>query len=449
MDKDQTHSLSLKRSRFEKKYETPTKHQQNIAMKNYYVVKKGYKPGVYTSLNSAEYQILGYPNAEWKGFNSHDDAMAYWKGTDKPKPKPQSNINPPMVVGGVQLVPDKPVEHLGYIGGIHVVENKLRAIDRLFSPGLVQLANTLKRGVQTDRHSVQTRDQKNAQTKSQNKSAQLKKRVDEAQRVMEDYGKLLRKAQLEVEKYTRCYYEAVGKFDELNEEIFEEDWGPVNELGEPGSYIVVGNEIYDDMQVASKAAEASGTDMYITPGPEEALMAVSNNGYGSSYVSKFRQDSHYLNSSKQTIYQVFTDGACSNNGYRNAAAGVGVFFGDNNPLNFSGKLEGNLHTSQRAELAAIKKAYEIIMSLDVEVRPYDILTDSQYAIDCLTVWYKKWETNGWLNASGYPVANQDLIKQILNLKNTNYLCMLKKVQAHSVSVGNAQADRLAREGIYI
>ena len=29
---------------------------------------------------------------------------------------------------------------------------------------------------------------------------------------------------------------------------------------------------------------------------------------------------------------VYTDGACRNNGYRGATAGIGVWFGDNHPL---------------------------------------------------------------------------------------------------------------------
>ncbi len=29
---------------------------------------------------------------------------------------------------------------------------------------------------------------------------------------------------------------------------------------------------------------------------------------------------------------VYTDGACSNNGKKNAAAGIGVYWGDNHPL---------------------------------------------------------------------------------------------------------------------
>jgi len=35
---------------------------------------------------------------------------------------------------------------------------------------------------------------------------------------------------------------------------------------------------------------------------------------------------------KDGYVNVFTDGACSSNGYKNARAGIGVWFQDNHPL---------------------------------------------------------------------------------------------------------------------
>ena len=46
---------------------------------------------------------------------------------------------------------------------------------------------------------------------------------------------------------------------------------------------------------------------------------------------------------------VYTDGACSFNGQKGAAAGCGVYFGDNHPDNISLRLKGR-QTNQRAEI---------------------------------------------------------------------------------------------------
>ena len=54
-----------------------------------------------------------------------------------------------------------------------------------------------------------------------------------------------------------------------------------------------------------------------------------------------------LSSSKLIVY---TDGACPGNGGANPIAGIGVFFGPNDPRNISRPLEGPKQTNQRAEM---------------------------------------------------------------------------------------------------
>ena len=56
---------------------------------------------------------------------------------------------------------------------------------------------------------------------------------------------------------------------------------------------------------------------------------------------------------------IYTDGACSNNGQRGAKAGLGVYFGENDPRNCSERIEGK-QTNNTAELKAIIKAAEIL-----------------------------------------------------------------------------------------
>ena len=52
--------------------------------------------------------------------------------------------------------------------------------------------------------------------------------------------------------------------------------------------------------------------------------------------------------------------------------------------------------------------------LDIAPRHRDvtIYTGSKYAIDCVTKWYKGWQRNGWLNAKGKSVENRDLVKEL-------------------------------------
>ena len=87
-------------------------------------------------------------------------------------------------------------------------------------------------------------------------------------------------------------------------------------------------------------------------------------------------------------------------------------------------------------------------------REVAIYTDSEYAINCVTVWHINWSKNNWITSVGRPVENQDLIIQILDkLKErerygskTNF----EWVQGHTGrNDGNSQADRLAVEGARI
>eukprot|EP00919_Chromeraceae_sp_WS-2016_P070589 GHVR01167309.1.p1 GENE.GHVR01167309.1~~GHVR01167309.1.p1 ORF type:complete len:309 (+),score=78.02 GHVR01167309.1:38-964(+) len=144
---------------------------------------------------------------------------------------------------------------------------------------------------------------------------------------------------------------------------------------------------------------------------------------------------------------IYTDGASSNNGKTGARAGVGVYFGDDDPRNISVALPSDqLQTNNRAELTAIKEAI-IIASRDHPTVEVGIYTDSTYTIGCLDQWQANWEKNGWRTATGAPVKNSDLIQEITTLRRGHKGGInLKHVKAHADSHGNNQADKLARLG---
>ncbi|KAG8979847.1 hypothetical protein FRB90_007877, partial [Tulasnella sp. 427] len=73
----------------------------------------------------------------------------------------------------------------------------------------------------------------------------------------------------------------------------------------------------------------------------------------------------------------YTDGACRGNGAAGAVAGVGVWYGDNDPRNVSERCPG-AQTNNRAELIAI------IRCLEMDLEPTQqllIKSDSKYAMD--------------------------------------------------------------------
>lgn len=154
---------------------------------------------------------------------------------------------------------------------------------------------------------------------------------------------------------------------------------------------------------------------------------------------------------RKTI-KVYTDGACQNNGKENAKAGVGIYFGKDDPRNISIPLEGKIQTNNRAELTAILMTLEILYRTEILLDKIIIFTDSKYSIDCVTKWIVNWKKNGWVNSSGISVKNKDLISKI-DYKLAMFINLeLVYVKAHTKgtdenSIGNRAADKLATEGI--
>ena len=109
--------------------------------------------------------------------------------------------------------------------------------------------------------------------------------------------------------------------------------------------------------------------------------------------------------------RIYTDGSTLSNGQTAAIGGVGVFFGPLDKRNISEPLTGSKQTNQRAELTAIQRALEVAP----KDRKIIILSDSKYAISCVTEWFLKWREKNWMNSSNKSVENKDLIQKILEM----------------------------------
>jgi len=147
---------------------------------------------------------------------------------------------------------------------------------------------------------------------------------------------------------------------------------------------------------------------------------------------------------------VFTDGACANNGKRNARAAYAVVWPDYPELDGGHKMAPTeAQTNNRAEyhglLHALKQADELDES---HMRPLKVYTDSELMINSFTKWIPGWKRKGWVKADGKPVANLDLVKEIDALLHTRRVTF-HHVEAHTkktdwASVNNSKVDGLAR-----
>jgi ribonuclease HI len=164
--------------------------------------------------------------------------------------------------------------------------------------------------------------------------------------------------------------------------------------------------------------------------------------------SDFETDKIFYNDSEiQEILNIYTDGACSRNGYSNAQAGIGIY--SENLLEISERIKGE-QTNQRAELFAILKALE---SIDIKkYNQINIYTDSKYSISCITIWIDNWLKNNWQSKYKKPVKNKDIIKDIYAIyskyNHINFIHIFAHTNKKDIhSLGNEKADLLARLSI--
>ena len=146
-------------------------------------------------------------------------------------------------------------------------------------------------------------------------------------------------------------------------------------------------------------------------------------------------------------YYVYTDGACSNNGKKDACAGIGLFFGLNDPRNVSRRIEGK-QTNNIAELTALIEAYYIIEEDILNGKKVAIVSDSEYALKCVSTYGKKCEEKNWTTI----MPNKELVKRAYQIYKNSPNIRVIHVKAHTnnedmYSVGNAHADSLANQAL--
>jgi len=143
---------------------------------------------------------------------------------------------------------------------------------------------------------------------------------------------------------------------------------------------------------------------------------------------------------------VYTDGACSNNGYDGARSGVGVYFGPDSRHNVSRPLDNHSRqTNNSAEIEAAREA--VVQARDQGITKLDIRTDSKFLVQSKNEWMPGWEANGWRTSSGAPVKNQAEFSALnREIRNSGMDVKFSHVPGHAGNPGNEAADRLARSG---
>ncbi len=100
-------------------------------------------------------------------------------------------------------------------------------------------------------------------------------------------------------------------------------------------------------------------------------------------------------------------------------------------------------TNNRMEIMAVIEALKYINKSHINDKVV-IHTDSNYALQGITIWIHNWEKNGWRTANKKQVLNkelwQELIKEVRNFRGD---LSWQKVKGHSGHIYNDRADEIA------
>jgi len=154
-------------------------------------------------------------------------------------------------------------------------------------------------------------------------------------------------------------------------------------------------------------------------------------------------------------YKIYTDGAVSKNGQKDAIGGWAfVIVDSDNNLTRAYSDYKNGATNQQMELVAVIEACKTALeelyyegetesSFSIDAK-FTIYSDSAYVINCFKQnWWSNWQSNGWRTANKKSaVANKELWQQLIPFFQ-NPLFDFQKVAGHSGDYWNEMVDGLA------
>ena len=143
--------------------------------------------------------------------------------------------------------------------------------------------------------------------------------------------------------------------------------------------------------------------------------------------------------------QIYCDGACEPNP-GNAGSGMAIYRKGLVTQLWQG-LYNPAGTNNTAELTALHQALLYAEQEIAKGSSVQILSDSKYAINCISTWAASWEKRGW-KKSGGDIKNLELIKPAYALYSSiQSQVTLTQVSAHVGTEGNELADRMAMNAV--
>ncbi len=145
------------------------------------------------------------------------------------------------------------------------------------------------------------------------------------------------------------------------------------------------------------------------------------------------------------MFHLYTDGACQ----PNPGKGGWAFILRNHQKEMVDSRKGYVPftTNNRMEMTAVLEGLEhFIKRFWKGKQSVQICSDSQYIINGMKDWMKKWEEKGWKRKDNKEVLNADLWQKIAVLKK-DMTITYKHIKGHSGQPDNEECDAMAVSAI--
>ncbi|MCJ1438313.1 hypothetical protein MMC27_007701 [Xylographa pallens] len=378
--------------------------RKRVVEPKFYSVRVGHNPGIYHSWNECLSQVKGFKNATFKSFSSWTDAERFMAGED-----------PGKGTGGSSSTFKFYAVRSGRVPGIYTDWPSAQKQIVGWTKPKHKCFSTRAEA----QHFLGTAEPRPpaAETETQGLESEIKTSYPNLDSLEPHTSEPQSKKS---KKPTTAAHEKARSSKVLPQEYAPEDYEPGTGPLPPGA-----EDGFDPNIILSPR---TGNVVYKTQAQKEATKLQA------------------IGPTTDHMLRVHTDGSSLRNGQDGAFAGVGVFFGPNDERNLSETLPGPRQTNQRAELTAILRALDTIPR-DTDVT---IVTDSRYAIDCVTLWHINWRRNGWKTSAGKAVENRDLVENILGKMEERGALLTRTtfewIKGHANHPGNVEADSLAVTG---
>lgn len=147
---------------------------------------------------------------------------------------------------------------------------------------------------------------------------------------------------------------------------------------------------------------------------------------------------------------IYTDGGCRPNPGKGAAGHVIVSSDKTQEMGHDVVLYDDT-TNNRMELQAAINAlqwfFDVYYDKGIELT---LITDSNYVKSGITDWINKWKTNGWKNAKGKPVENQDLwmkLDELVKYLKHDSNLQFQWVRGHGDDRWNKRVDQICTNAL--